>query len=75
MPIHICPDCGAEVLKSANFVNENKKYYCEECGNYFDEGIININENDSILLPIDGANVKITTLFRDYTDIVHTTNN
>lgn len=74
-PIHICPHCGAEVLNSANFVNENKKYYCEECGNYFDEGIININENDSILLPIDGANVKITTLFRDYTDIAHTTNN
>ena len=74
-PIHICPYCGAKVLNSANFNNDNFDYYCEACGNYFKEGIININESDSILIPIDGANIKITVLYRDWNDLAKTTNN
>lgn len=74
-PIHICPHCGAKVLNSANSGNEDFNYYCEECDSYFKDGIININESDSILIPIDNSVVKLTILYRDPTDETHTTNN
>lgn len=63
--VHKCPHCGSIILNSSNFTNEGKKYFCDKCENYFDEGIVNIRETDTLMLPIDGINVKITTLFKD----------
>lgn len=74
-PIHICPKCGAKILSSSNFNVKNRDYHCEKCDNYFKEGIINIKESDSLLIPIDGAVIRITTLYRDYNDPAQTTNN
>ena len=74
-PIHICPHCGAKVLNSANYNIPDFDYYCEECDKYFKEGIINVNESDSMLIPIDKAVIKLTVLYRDPTDPAHTTNN
>ena len=74
-PIHICPHCGAKILNSANYNIPDFDYYCEECGEYFKEGIINVNESDSMLIPIDKAVIKLTVLYRDPTDPSHPTNN
>lgn len=62
---HICPHCGHQILNSANANIEGLNYYCDNCGELFKEGIINIRESDSLLLPISNALVKITTLFKD----------
>ena len=74
-PIHICPYCGNKVLNSANYALPNFNYYCEKCDNYFKEGIININESDSILIPIDNANIRLTVLYRDSSSPDQPTNN
>ena len=74
-PIHICPYCGNKVLNSANYALPNFNYYCENCDNYFKEGIININESDSILIPIDNANIRLTVLYRDSSSPDQPTNN
>lgn len=63
--VHKCPHCGAMILNSANKHVENFDYYCDKCGKTFKEGIINIRESDSLLVPITGENIRITTLFRD----------
>ena len=63
--VHKCPHCGAIILNSANKHIENFDYYCDKCGNTFKEGIINIRESDSLLVPVTGENIRVTTLFRD----------
>lgn len=63
--VHICPFCGNVIYNSANANIDDFDYYCDSCGKTFKEGIINIRENDTILLPIDGANIKITMIYKD----------
>lgn len=62
---HICPHCGHEILNSANANVAELNYYCDNCGGLFKEGIINIREADSLLLPISDSLVKVTALFKD----------
>ena len=73
--VHRCPYCGEVITNSANKNIDNYDYYCPNCGNVFKEGIINMEETDDILLPITGAEVGITVLYKDPTADVQPTNN
>ena len=72
---HICPKCGHQILNSANANIEGLNYYCDNCGEKFKEGIINIRESDSMLLPISNALLRITTIYKDPEKNVGTTDN
>lgn len=72
---HICPKCGHQILNSANANIEGLNYYCDNCGEKFKEGIINIRESDSMLLPISNALLRITTIYKDPEKDVETTDN
>lgn len=63
--VHKCPHCGSMILNSANYTNENRMYFCDKCQNYFNDGLVNILESDTILLPIDGLIVTLSSVFRD----------
>lgn len=72
---HICPHCGHEILNSANANIEGMNYYCDECGKLFKEGIINIRQADSLLIPITNLLVHITSLYKDPENKSGVTNN
>ena len=72
---HICPYCGHEILNSANANLENRNYYCDACGKLFKEGVINIRESDSFLVPINNLKVELTILHRDLEITNGATNN
>ena len=72
---HICPYCGHQILNSANANIQNLDYYCDNCKHTFKEGIINVRESDSMLLPISNALVRVTTIYKDPTNITEVTDN
>lgn len=72
---HICPHCGHQILNSANANVEGLNYYCDNCRELFKEGIINIRESDSLLIPITDLLVKLTTLYKDPENTSGVTNN
>ena len=63
--IHKCPHCGNIILNSANANVKDRLYFCEKCGNRFNEGIMNMTESDSLLIPIQNAELTITVLHKD----------
>lgn len=73
--IHVCPHCGHHILNSVNSTIEGNNYFCDNCGNLFKEGIINVREADSMLLPISNGVVRITALFQDPENEYHATDN
>lgn len=73
---HICPHCGHEILNSANYNIEGLNYYCDNCNQTFKEGIINIRQQDTLLIPIQELIVRATVIFKDpENDDAPTTNN
>lgn len=72
---HICPHCGHQILNSANANIADLNYYCDNCHNTFKEGIINIREADSMLLPITDALIKVTTIYKDPENTTEITDN
>jgi predicted RNA-binding Zn-ribbon protein involved in translation (DUF1610 family) len=62
---HICPYCGNQILNSVNDNNDDKMYYCDNCGKNFQEGIINMRTLDTLELPIEDCLVTLTSLYRD----------
>ena len=73
--IHVCPHCGHHILNSVNSTHEGKNYFCDNCGNLFKEGIINVREADSMLLPISNGIIRVTSLFQDPENEFNATDN
>lgn len=71
---HICPHCGHEVKNSSN-TQYGMQYKCDACNGFFQEGIINMREMDSIELPLTDGIIKLTSLFKDPTKKVPITDN
>ena len=63
--VHKCPYCGHTILNSANANVKDRLYFCDNCCNLFNEGIMNMTESDSLLIPIEDAEITITVLHKD----------
>ena len=73
--VHKCPHCGKIILNSANANVKDRLYFCDRCSNFFNEGIMNITESDSLLIPIQDAELTITVLHRDSSNELLPTDN
>ena len=73
--VHKCPHCGKIILNSANANVKDRLYFSDRCSNFFNEGIMNITESDSLLIPIQDAELTITVLHRDSSNELLPTDN